>query len=263
MRTTKTMTTEPHSEPENFTKTISFESGEFAILDAEVAKSLKDKVSLSSHAVFVATKQSRENGAHFKITAEYDDATLRRLVIEPAMEGEMENHHQMEEGIQLHGHGGDPVERKLKRKDPTGCRPNVAKTASKNKKHTGKGDPKTMLTKGSQPVKQRIDQKISIKGAKLDNYGQPLHKTNTSPLETECMDLLATAKTGLLSEDYLNSVNSLRKIRTLLANVRDNNRVSGKSFDLVYDVVRQLDEHWHKSACVWVENIARKGFLDV
>ena len=106
------MTIDKHHEIEDFVKTISFESGEFAILDADAAKSLKDKISMSDSAVFVATKQSRDNGTPFKITAEYNDATLVRVVIEPAAEGEMGNHdHQMEEGIQILGHEGDPEKR--------------------------------------------------------------------------------------------------------------------------------------------------------
>jgi hypothetical protein len=260
------MTIDPHHETEDFEKTITFESGQFAILDAEVAKSLKDKVPLSDMTVFVATKQSRDNPSPFKITAEYDDATLRRLVIEPAVPGEEHNdHHQVEEGVQILGHEGDAVKKKKSRVDRIGgnSRPKSGDRSTRNKKRSGQGDQKAKLTKGKSSVEQRVEQAISIDGAKRDNYGQPLHKTNISPLETECVELLAKAKEGLLSESYLSSLNNLREIRVLLADVRDNNRVVGKSFDMVYSIIQQLDEHWHKSACVWVEDIVKKGHLDV
>lgn len=249
-----------HEEIEDFEKTISFESGQFAILDADVAKSLKDKVPLSDNAVFVATKQSRNSEALFKITAEYDDATLRRLVIEPASAVESDSASQMEEGIQILGHEENPVKKKQSAINRVGgeSRPNTAKRSERNKRYSATGDPKTKLTKGKSSVEQRVEQAVSIDGARRDNYGQPFHN-----IEKECVDLLLKAKEGLLSEDYLNTLQHLRQIRCLLADVRDNNRVDGKSFDLVYNVIQQLDEHWHKSACVWVEDIVKKGCLDV
>ena len=98
------MTKNPHHhEAEDFDKTVSFESGQFAIVDAEVIKSLKDKIPLAENAVFVATKQSREGASPFRISAEYDDATLPRLVIEPAGGSSEEHVHQVEEGIQILG----------------------------------------------------------------------------------------------------------------------------------------------------------------
>jgi hypothetical protein len=262
------MTENPHHhEAEDFDKTVSFESGQFAIVDAEVIKSLKDKIPLAENAVFVATKQSREGASPFRISAEYDDATLRRLTIEPAGGSPEEHAHQVEEGIQILGHESDPVKKKTSRISRIGgkSRPKSAERSERNKRYSGKGDQKPKLTKGKSPVEQRITQAVGIDGAKRDNYGQPMAKAKTK-VEIECMDLLAKAKEGLLSEDYLNNLKHLIEIRQVLADIRDNDRVSGKSFDLVYETVQRLDNHWHKSACGWVENIEtliNKGLLDV
>ena len=248
-----------HHEVEDFEKTVSFHSGQFAIIDAEIVKSLKDKINLSEKAVFVATKQSRGVASPFKITVEYDDATLRRLTIEPAAANEGPDHEQMEEGIQINGKGGDPVERAVRgigRIGGTskGGRPNTQKRSERNKRYSSKGDQKTKLIKGKSSVEQRVDQALSIDGAKRDNYGQPRSK-----VETECMELLAIAQKGVLTEDYLSSLSYAREIRQVLADVRDNARVSGKSFDLVYKVIQTLDEHWHKSTRMWIEDIAKQG----
>ena len=252
-----------HHEAEDFDKTVSFESGQFAIVDAEVIKSLKDKIPLAENAVFVATKQSREGATPFRISAEYDDATLRRLIIEPAVGNSEEHTQHVEEGIQILGHESDPVKKKTSRISRIGgkSRPKSAERSERNKRYSAKGDQKPKLTKGKSPVEQRIQQKVAIDGARRDNYGQPRTK-----VEVECMDLLVKAKEGLLSEDYLNNLEHLIEIRQVLADIRDNDRVSGKSFDLVYETVQKLDNHWHKSACGWVENIEtliNKGLLDV
>lgn len=255
------MTIEPNKhEVEDFEKTISFESGQFAIVDAEVVKSMKDKMPLAEQAIFVATKQSRENGAPFKVVAHYDDATLRELKIVPASDVEASEEQQMEEGIQILGHEENPVKKKVSRINRIGgdSRPKTADRSERNKRYSKHGDPKTKLTKGKSPVEKRVEQAASIDGARRDNYGQPRNK-----VEKECMELLLKAKEGFLNEEYLNSLENLREIRQVLADVRDNNRVKGSSFDLVYNVVQQLDEHWRQSACVWVEDVLRKGNIDV
>ena len=251
------MTIDASHEPEDIEKTVSFESGQFAIIDAEIVKSFKDKIPLADKAIFVATKQSRDNTSAFKITAEYDDATLRRLVIEPA---NADSDLTPMESIQTLGHEGSSADKKIAEISRISgeMRPKTAKRSERNKRYSKKGDPKTLLSKGKGPVEERMKQIASIDGAKRSNYGQPKTK-----VEVECMDLMSKAKANLLSEDYLNSVQNLREIRQVLADVRDNNRVTGASFDLVYKVVQQLDEHWHKSACVWVEDVLRKGILDV
>ena len=247
-----------HHEVEDFEKTISFESGQFAIVDAEVVKGLKGKIPLAEKAVFIPTKQSRDTEFPFKITAVYDDASLRRLVIEPAPADEGPK---IAENIQKTGKGGKTsVDRKIGRlsKLGTGLAPKKHERSERNKRYSAKGDQKTKLSSGKSSVEQRMDQKLSIKGAARDNYGQPKSK-----IDTECVELLAKAKDGMLTESYISSLKYAREIRCALVEARDNFKVAGKSFDLVYGVIQKLDEHWHKSASVWVENIIDKGLLDV
>lgn len=268
-------TNDQNYEVEDFDKTITFESGQFAIVDAEVLKALKDQVPLAEKAVFVATKHSRDNSAPFKIVARYDDATLRKLVIAPASADEPESSEHpgpVEEsyesrrvqtrkgsGVQKQGKGGDVVQRKTTKGKVAGARPKPAKRSERNKKGSAQGDQKAKLTKGKSSVEQRVEQAISHQGAELANFGQP-------KVETECMDLLARAKADAITEEYLDSLENTRQIRSLLADIRDNSRVKGKSFDLVYKTVQILDEHWHQNACKWVESIEtliEKGMLDV
>lgn len=270
MRTMKT------EEIENFDKTIKFESGHFAIVDADVIKALKDKIPLDEKAIFVSTKQSKDGASLFRVVAEYDDASLRKLVVEPSAVPEASDteQEQVEEsfegrsietrqgsGVQKQGNGGDVAQRKLsqKRRVADSTRPKSGERSERNKRYSAKGDQKPKLTKGPSSVEQRVKQAVSHQGAELANFGQPKVRKE----EKEFLDLLQRAKNGSLSEEYLNSLENLREIRALLADVRDNARVKGRAFDLVYDIVHQLDEHWHKSACVWVEDIIRKGYLDV
>lgn len=246
-------------EPEDFQKKTSFKSGEFAIVDAEIVKSLKDDVSLDN-VIFVPTKQSVENPSDFKIVAEYDDATLRRLVIEPAFSDDPETEVDLAEA-QLAGHGGDTVQQTIGRINRIGGdRPKSANRSERNKRYSAKGDPKVNMS-GRDRIQARIDQKVSLDGAQRDNYGRP--QAEKSEVEVECLDLLAKAKEDLLTEEYLNSLKHGREIRSVLASIRDNDLVSGKSFDLVYEAVQKLDAHWHETACKWVEGIVKKGFLDV
>ena len=267
-------TDEPNYEVEDFDKTVTFESGQFAIVDAEVVKGLKDKVPLADKAIFVATKQSRDNVAPFKVEARYDDAVLRELVITPAAANEADDSEPMGEsfegrnletrqgsGVQKQGKGGNAAERKIKQKNriAVGSRPKSGERSERNKRYSAKGDQKTKLTKGKSSVEQRIDQKLSHNGAELDNFGQPR-------VASECLELLSHIKNDTLTEGFLNSLGDIKLLRGLLADVRDNGRVKGKSFDLVYEAVEVLDKHWREDAQSWVKNIEElieKGMLDV
>lgn len=250
-------------EAEDFEETITFESDQFAIVDAEVVKSLKDKVPLADLAVFVPTKQSREMESTFKITAEYTDASLKRLIIEPVSVEDSNDHaDQMEEGIQIRGKGGDPVERKLSKNDRIagGARPKSAHREKRNKRYSKGGDPGKALTKTKPAPEKRVEQAVQIDGARRDNYGQPRHQNK---LENECIEFVQRVKEGTISEDYLGSMEHIYEIRTALVDIRDNGRVLGESFDLVYESINILDDYRRDQARGWIEDIVLKGGFNV
>lgn len=245
-------------EAEDFEKTIAFESDQFAIVDAEVVKSLKDKIPLAEKAVFVPTKQSREVEVPFKVTAEYDDASLRRLVIEPAPADEpTDDESPVDESVQLQGHEEDSVKKKISKihRKTGGARPKTGDRSKRNKRYSKKGDPGTNLTKGKSSVEQRVEKSLSLDGARRDNYGQPKSK-----IETECIEFIERVKGDNITEEYLDSLEHFSEIRTALADIRDNARVKGKSFDLVYESVDILDMHKRRGARRWIEEMIKGDF---
>lgn len=110
-----------NDEAENFEKIITFKSGQLAIVDASVIKSLKD-AHMDVDPVYVPLKTSVDSPS-FKIVARYDDATLRKLIIVPAAANEAEpdittpddRQDDLSENAveQLRGHGGDAPARKV------------------------------------------------------------------------------------------------------------------------------------------------------
>jgi hypothetical protein len=249
-----------HHEAEDFEKIITFESDQFAIVDAEVVKSLKDQIPLADKAVFIPTKQSKDVKTAFKVTAIYNDASLRRLIIEPAAANESSDHESVEESVQINGHEGDSVQKKISKihRKTGGARPKNADRNKRNDRYSAKGDPGKALTKGKPSAEKRVEQRVQIDGARRQNYGQPRSK-----IESECMEFINRVKSGTISEDYLSSLDHIYEIRTALADIRDNARVKGKSFDLVYESVDIIDNHRRQNALRWIENIVMDGGLDV
>jgi hypothetical protein len=169
-------------EVENFEKEITFESGQFAIIDADVAKALKDKIPMAEKAIFVPTKSARGQEITFSVRAEYDDARLKRLIIEPTSTAQDISPEPMGEAAlpgASHGNAGAKVggdtDAAIRRIAGIGSGPvpNVGSRSNRNKRYSAKGDPKTLLTKGGDPVTSRVNQKLALKGARRNNYGQP------------------------------------------------------------------------------------------
>jgi hypothetical protein len=260
--------TAKNHEAEDFSETITFKTDEIAIVDAEVVRSLKDKIPLADKVIFVPTKQSKDVDVTFKIVAEYNDASIKRLVMEPASAGEETCDHgdPVEEGVQPLGKGGDPVERKTAkhRRVAGGARPKTAHRDKRNERYSKSGDPGSNLTdNGKSSVEQRVDQRMQVKGAERENFGQPRHKTRPTKVEVECMEFIERVKTNTISEEYLGSMGHIYEIRTALADIRDNARVKGKSFDLVYESINILDNYQRDKAKYWIENIVMKGGFGV
>tara|TARA_R100001244_G_scaffold25113_3_gene25526 strand:+ start:34215 stop:35180 length:966 start_codon:yes stop_codon:yes gene_type:complete len=115
------MTPMKNKEPENFSKIVTFTDKEFAIVDASVIKALKN-VPMADQAIFVPLKTNIDSPS-FKIMAQYDDATLRKLIIMPSDENDGEKDpsapdvdgQELNEFAtnQMRGHGGDSPARKL------------------------------------------------------------------------------------------------------------------------------------------------------
>lgn len=235
-----------HHEVEDFKKTIAFESDQFAIVDADIIRSLKDKIPLEGKVIYVPTKQSKDVKTAFQVMAEYDDASLRRLVIEPGTSSS-----QVDESLQIRGHDGDPVEKTISRIDRIGgkSRPKSANRSERNKRYSAKGDPKIKLTKGPSSVEARIKQAVSIDGARRDNYGQPRSK-----IETECVELLTNVKNKTITEEFLEGLQYRDQLRTSLAHIRDNGKVSSQ-FDIVYESIEILDKYRSKSMIKWIKEL--------
>jgi hypothetical protein len=72
-------------EPEDFEKIVKFKSSEFAIVDAEVIKAVKHAdIPGIDKAIYVSTKVSPDMDVAFRVVGKYNDASLVKLVVEPA-----------------------------------------------------------------------------------------------------------------------------------------------------------------------------------
>lgn len=249
-------------EVENFTKTIKFDSGQFAIVDAEIVKSLKDKFPLNKIAIFVPTKQSREDQHPFTVTAIYNDATLQELKITPA--SELDNHDEhVSEGVQILGHEDDPVKKKLSKisRIASDTKPKSGHRKNRNKRYSKSGDP--LVNVNPNKLTYKMAQKLGIDGAKRKDYGQKKVKESTEfdnkdeAIMSECIAILNKVKENDASSDYLDSLHNTYKIRSILADIRDNCYVTGESFDLVYNTVRRLDEYHSEKSKEWISNVRR------
>lgn len=250
-------------EAEDFKKKITFESGQFAIIDADVAKSLKDQKPLEDKIIFVPIKQSSDMTVELEVVAKYDDASLKKVTITPTASFDQSHEKApMDESVQLTGHGGDPVERKVSKIDRTAgeSRPKTAHRSERNKRYSAGGDPKIKLTKGRLDAEDRIKQAVGIDGARRSNYGQPKHKINNDPnVESECIEFIQHIKDHMLTEKYLDSINHLSEIKEGLVIIRNNFMVEGKAFDLVYDAINTISDYQKRKAQIWVEDVINKG----
>lgn len=254
-------------EVEDFQKEITFESGQFAIVDAEVAKALKDKVPLAEKAVFVATKQARGQEITFSVKAEYDDARLKRLVIEPTTTGEVQvidGPESVEEaalpGINHEGGRVEKVISKINRK-AGGPAPKTGDRAYRNKGDSAMGNPLSKLTTGGS-VEKRVEKKMALDGGRRNNYGQPRSKKKRkSPkhtqVETECFELLDHVKNKTLNESFIQNMQHCEIIHKTLADMRTGEQVNGKDYDLIFEAVEILDKHHDNDAQQRIDGVLR------
>jgi len=255
------MMTDLHIEDEDFEKEITFDSGEFAIVDAELVKSLKDKVPLADKAVFVPTKQSRGQPITFKVRAEYDDARLKHLVIEPTM---TDNRQSVEEaalpGINHEGGRVEKIVSKLNRK-AAGPVPKTGDRAFRNKGDSATGNPKDKLSKGGS-VEKRVGNKMALDGGRRNNYGQPLAKSKPekpekTKIEIECFQLLDHIKNKTLNESFVSDMEHKDAIRTTLLEMRTSEKVKGEGYDLIFEAAEILNKHHSSDAQARIDSVLR------
>jgi hypothetical protein len=235
-------------EAEDFSKEISFESGQFAIIDGDLAKALKDKVPMAEKAIFIPTKTSRGTKVTFSVKAVYDDASLKRLVIEPGMsETEVINGPESMEEAALPGinHEGGRVEKivsKIQRK-AAGPVPKTADRSKRNKRYSKGGDPSTVLTTGGDSVERRVQNKMALDGGRRNNYGQLKSKKKThSSVEVECFEFLDHVKQKTLDESFVRNMKHRGVIHKTLSDMRTGDQVNGKDYDLIFEAVEILNK---------------------
>ena len=249
-------------EVENFEKEITFESGQFAIIDADIAKALKDKVPMAEKAIFVPTKSARGQEITFSVRAEYDDASLKRLIIEPSTGGQVINGPESVEEAALPGinHEGGRVEKKISKihRKAAGPVPKTGDRAYRNKGDSATGNPLSKLTTGGS-VEKRVEEKMALKGARRNNYGQPRSKTKQehTKVETECFELLDHIKNKTLNESFVHSMQHRKVIHTTLSDMRTSEQVNGKDYDLIFEAVEILNKYHVSDAQAQVDSVLR------
>jgi len=257
------------TEAEDFEKTVKFKSSEFAIVDAEAIKALKNAdIPLIDKAIFVATKVSPEVDVAWRIAARYDDAKLKRLVIEPADANQTPDADRNldEARLDVTKGEGDPVA-KIARKIEGGL---VAKRKYRNEGESATGNNKELLSngpsmtskmaqKGSVGAKgERAGMKGAKKGARKSQMMSPRSKPSTTLAASyqrsgdPISEFLRKVKSSEITDDYLNQLPNKREMREALSKLRSMwiaDEVGQQiDSDLLCDSIRVLEEDWQSSA---------------
>lgn len=254
-----------NEEIEDFEKIVQFESNQFAIVDGNVAKALKDSnIPNSDKIVYIPTKLSPGDKHSFKIIAKFDDASLKKLIIVPANAVEsppdIETLNQMKEGVRdpdiAHGES-DPVLKKLSviERKAGGDTPKTGDRAYRNKGDSAAGNPKTKLTPGVS-VKARVAERASNKGAQRDNYGQPQSRATTLRASKEkkqdpISEFLQKVKNGNVTEEFLDNLKHKDQIHSSLVKLRSltsSGHRDYKGFDVIHSSITVLEEDRKKHA---------------
>lgn len=270
-------------EPEDFEKIVKFKSSEFAIVDAEVIKAVKHaEIPGVDKAIYVSTKVSPDMDVAFKITGEYSDASLVKLVVEPAEANAMTDddkadpiNQQLDENVRdpNKAHGESDVVKKTEAKIKSVGTGPVPKSASRERRNDGdsaKGTSgKDIINTKTPVVKARVAQKGSMgrKGEEAGKMGVK-RSANRSPSRLSTLsgstlaasyqksddpisEFLRKVKSRTVTEEYLNQLNHKEEIKSSLIKLRSM-WVSGSKMsidsDLLHESIRVLEEHWSKSA---------------
>jgi len=236
----------PHHEVEDFEKVIELPSNQFAIVDADVVRHLQ--VPNAKDAVFITTKRSpSEKGLRFKITGRYDDATLRELKIEPAMEENTPPQEPVQEAaITGHDHGIDKVTRK--HTSVKGLRRN------RNKKYSKYGGGVMDQPNPTQRVVPRRN------GAKNSNYGQ-LRKGKREGTINCAIECLNAKRDGALNAEFLKGIKDKHEVKTLLGEMLtqcvEGNAKIRPHFDLIYETYSAISTVLNESIDTETSTIER------
>jgi len=255
------MTQKKTEEVEDFEEMLITSSGQLALIDASAIRDLQHPE--VKNAIMIPTKQSRGQEVTFKVKAEYDDAILRQLIMEPAPKQERE---QVEEGVQLRGHDrsqgsvAGTVGKKIAKIEQIASgegKPNKAQ----RKKRNEKAKKSHVETNPIESMKAKMAEKVAGKGASNDNYGQPRTKT-----ESQIFGFLNKIKTDTIQESDLEQIEDIDNLRFAFVSLRKKciKEENYKNFDLIYKAIQVLEEHWYKtskSRMLEIENLLREGLI--
>jgi hypothetical protein len=221
----------PHREVEDFEKIIEIPSNQFAIVDADVVRHLQ--VPNAKDAVFITTKRSgSEKNLRFKITGRYDDASLRELKIEPAMDDPApEAPIQAEAAITGNDKGIDKAIRK--HTSVKGLRRN------RNKKYSKYGGGVMDQPNPTQRIVPRRN------GAKNSNYGQPRKgKPDRQSIINCAVDSVNAVKHGGLKPEIIAGIQHKHEVKKILGEmltrcVQGDTKIR-PHFDAIYEVYSAL-----------------------
>jgi hypothetical protein len=270
-------------ESEDFEKIVKFRSSEFAIVDAEVIKAIKHAdIPGVDKAIYVSTKVSPDMDVAFRITGVYNDASLAKLVVEPAEanaipDADMEDpiNQQLDENVRDpdRSHGESDVIKKTEAKIKsvgTGPVPKSASRERRNDGDSGKGTSgKDILNAKTPIVKARVAQKGSMgrKGEEAGKMGVK-RSQNRSPSRMSTLsgstlaasyqksddpisEFLRKVKSRTITEGYLDQLEHKEEIKSSLIKLRTM-WVSGDKMsidsDLLHESIKVLEKHWNKSA---------------
>jgi len=265
-------------ESENFSKVVKTESGHLAIVDAASLRS--NPHPLAKEAVIFPTKQTPGEMVAFSVQGVYDDAILRELKMEPADIEEIQKHEQkqddkedvelskekMREDVQVRGHDrrgglGNSVAKKTRKIDNK-----VTDPIQQKKKRKSTKDPKDPKTDVVDHVSAQMAQRVSIKGAERDNYGQPRAKTEPEkePKSEELSQFLKRVKDKSVTVQVLDGMQFTYQINEGLKALRSRIAVGEQrgNLDLVCESVAILDDYHRTKAKTNIEmfeNLFREG----
>lgn len=279
-------------EVEDFEKILKTSSGQLALVDAAVLRDIENPA--VNDAIIFSTKQTPSEERSFKVTGTYDDATLRELKMEPATvedeslvssqekeekEEKEEEEEKVDEDIQVRGHDrtggalGGTVSKKISRIE------RIAVGNSGSRQNRNKQD-STTKRKPVNPVKKmktKMAQKVGMKGAERDNYGQQQAKLhpekekvkerpkNVTKEVNECQLFLKHVVNKTITEEFLNNMKYQSEIRNSMFDLRRkiiNNEINNVNLDVVHDACLVLDEWLNESAqerTELIENLLKEG----
>lgn len=267
---------EAGEESENFSKVVKTESGHLAIVDAAILRS--NPHPLAKEAVIFPTKQTPGEMVAFSVQGVYDDAILRELKMEPADIEEVQKHEQkqddkedveqskekMREDIQIRGHDrrgglGNSVAKKTREIDNK-----VTDPIQQKKKRKSTKEPKDPKTNVTDHVSAQMAQRVSIKGAERDNYGQPRAKTEKGPKSEELSQFLKHVKDKSVTIQVLDGMQFTYQINEGLKALRSKIATGEQrgNLDLVCESVAILDNYHRTKAKTNIEmfeNLFREG----